>query len=96
MIRAVGNKRLDLTDPEFLVYEKISELVGKNEFCDLFDTDNNGKIISVFPPIDKPVSMVVVYFLFNVMINQRVRVFDSLIQDVDIIKEKISKMESLK
>ena len=93
MIRAIANKRIDLTDSEYKVYNEISNMVGKSEFFDLFDTDDNGKIKSVFPPIDKQVSMVVVYFLFNVMINQRVRAFDSLISDVNYIKEKIDKTE---
>ncbi len=96
MIRAVANKRLDLTDAEYEVYEKISDMVGKSEFYDLFDTDKNGKIISVFPPIDKQVSMVVIYYLFNVMINQRVRLFDSLINSVENIDKRLKHLEESK
>tara|TARA_R100000152_G_C6750071_1_gene173697 strand:+ start:431 stop:721 length:291 start_codon:yes stop_codon:yes gene_type:complete len=96
VIRAVANKRLDLTDAEYEVYEKISDMVGKAEFYDLFDTDKNGKIISVFPPIDKQVSMVVIYYLFNVMINQRVRLFDSLINSVENIDKRLKHLEESK
>jgi len=94
VIRAIANKRLDLNNAEYQVYQKIISIVDKHEFDNLFETDSNGKIISVFPPIDKQVSMVVVYFLFNIMINQRARSFDSVIKDVEFLKSKISQMEN--
>ena len=93
MIRAVANQRLDLTDSEYSVYNEIIKNVDKTEFNDMFSTDKNGKIIAVFPPIDKQVSMVVVYFLFNVMLNQRVRSFDNVISTVIDNKNRIKKLE---
>lgn len=93
MIRAVANKRLFLTDEEYSVYSEIIKVVDKTEFYDMFITDNNGRITAVFPPINKQVSMVVVYFLFNVMINQRVRGFDSVIDMVLKNKKRLDNME---
>lgn len=93
MIRAVANKRLFLTNEEYSVYNEIIKTVDKTEFNDMFATDGNGKIIAVFPPIDKQVSMVVVYFLFNVMINQRVRSFDLVINTVLENKKRLDSME---
>ena len=62
MIRAVGNKRLNLTDEEFRAYNKIIETVDKTEFNEIFSSDVNGNITAVLPPINEKVSMVVVYF----------------------------------
>ena len=93
MIRAVSNKRLHLTDDEYTVYNKIISTVDKHEFDNIFITDNNGYITAVFPPIDKQISMIVVYFLFNIMINQKVRMFDSLIDQVKILEKKVEQLE---
>jgi len=41
MIRAVGNKRLFLTDAEFSVYNKIADNVGKESFNETFDSNKN-------------------------------------------------------
>ena len=93
MIRAVANQRLFLSEEEFVVYNEIIKNVDKTEFYDVFKTDNNGKIIAVLPPVNKSVSMIVIYFLYNVMINQRVRSFDSLISDVIDIKKRLNILE---
>jgi hypothetical protein len=93
VIRAIANKRLDLTDEEYDVYNQIVSVVDKSEFNNVFITDNNGRIKAIFPPIDQQISMVVVYFLFNIMINQRVRKIDYLIDDMEALKAKINKME---
>lgn len=71
MIRAIGNKRLFLTNPEFDVYNKIVENAGPGSFNETFDSDNNGIILSVFSSSDT--EPMVIQFLFNIMINQRTR-----------------------
>ena len=93
MIRAVANQRLDLSNEEYEVYKNIIDFVDKSEFIDTFKTDNNGKIIAVLPPVKKNVSMVVIYFLYNVMINQRVRSFDGVIEEVKNISKRLDKLE---
>ena len=37
--------------------------------------------------------MVVIYFLYNVMINQRVRSFDVVIEEVKNISKRLDKLE---
>jgi len=93
MIRAVANQRLDLSNEEHEVYKNILDFVDKTEFLDTFKTDKNGKIIAVLPPIKKNVSMVVIYFLYNVMINQRVRSFDGIIEEVRENSKRLDKLE---
>jgi hypothetical protein len=89
MIRAIGNKRLDLSNDEFSAYKKIVEIVDPTEFSGVFETDLNGEIQYVIPPINKNVSMIVVFFLFNIMINQRLRKIDNFVSDYSKTKEKL-------
>ena len=93
MIRAIGNKRLNLNNQEFQAYNKIIENVDKTEFNEIFETDKNGNIIAILPPINENISMVVIYFLFNVMINQRVRKIDKLIDEVYSLKKEIKELK---
>ena len=88
-IRAIGNKRLDLSKEEFDAYKEIISIVDKNEFVGIFDTDNNGIINFVMPPVDKNISMIVIFFLFNVMFNQRMRKVDYFIEDYDKLKKQL-------
>ena len=91
MIRAVGNKRLELSDNEFQYYCGLKDQFGAAEFIDLFQTDKNGMIISVNPPVNKKTSLGVIYFLLNVMMNQRVRVLDAKINKVTDLEIKVDK-----
>ena len=73
MIRAVDSKRLDLSDDEFNYYNKLVEKFGEKDFKGLFTSDKNGQITSISPPLDKQISMGVMFFILNVMMNQRLR-----------------------
>lgn len=89
MIRAVGNKRLELSDNEFDYYSSLKEQFGDSEFVGLFKTDRNGIIISVSPPVDKTVSMGIVFFVLNVMMNQRIRALDGKINKAMEFENKV-------
>ncbi len=84
MIRAIANKPLDLSNDEFEYYLLIINAFGTNVFQDTFDTveDENspqyGWITLVKPPLNSTLPMGAVFFLFNVMLNQRVRKFDDI------------------
>jgi hypothetical protein len=92
MIRAVGNKRLFLTNYEFDVYNKIIENIDKSEFNETFDSDNNGTILSVLS--SSKTDDMVTQFLFNIMINQRVRSMDKIISKVQNIEKRLNSVES--
>tara|TARA_Y100000310_G_C20244577_1_gene606207 strand:+ start:217 stop:561 length:345 start_codon:yes stop_codon:yes gene_type:complete len=89
LIRAVGNKRLDLSSSEYEYYCTLKDQFGESEFVGLFQTDKNGIIISVNPPINKNISFGVLFFLLNIMMNQRVRVLDSKINKVTDLEIKV-------
>ena len=76
MIRAVANKRLSLSNSEYSYLESMITTVGDSDLRGLFDTDKNGIITSITPPLDRPINMAAFYFALNVMVNQRLRMID--------------------
>jgi len=80
VIRAVDNKRLDLNNEEYEYYLRLVETFGDSDFTNLFTTDKNGQITSITPPIDRHISLGVIFFILNVMMNQRLRTLGSLIE----------------
>ena len=95
MIRAVGNKRLDLSDSEYKYYCDIKDKFGESDFVGLFKTDKNGIITSVNPPMNKNISFGVLFFLLNIMMNQRIRTLDGKINKVDKFLEVHNIVERL-
>ena len=77
MIRIIDNKKIDLTNDEWELYQKIAEsydrpnFQGKDLFKGLFETDENGMIIFLRPPTTYT-SMEVFMFLVSVMVHQHV------------------------
>ena len=104
MIRAVDSKRLDLTDSEFEYYQSLVSTFGEEEFRGLFETNRNGEITSICPPLDKQISMGVMFFMLNVMMNQRLRALNGSIKnkeenvatkiDVHNMQEKIMELDA--
>ena len=86
MIRAVGNKRLYLSDSEFAYFGLIKKYIGEDDFKGLFLSDKNGIITTISPPLDKPINVAVIYFILNVMVNQRMRSIESR---VELFLEKV-------
>lgn len=95
MIRAVGNKRLELSDNEFEYCRSLREQFGSSSFVGLFETDNNGIITFINPPVNKNVPLGVIFFLLNVMMNQRIRVLDGKINKVLDLEIKVDKFLSV-
>ena len=78
MLRLINNKRIDLTQEEFNLYEQLCKTYsrdhfdGKDLFIDLFETDETGMIIFLKPP-SSTFSMEIVIFLQNIMTHQHLR-----------------------
>lgn len=92
MIRAIANKRLDISDEEYSYFKDIKKEIGIDSFRGLFSTDNNGVITSITPPLDKPTPMATLFFILNVMMNQRVRALDKKITSNNF-EERLSFLE---
>ena len=92
MIRAVGNNRLFLSKDEYEYYLELIKFVDKSEFNSLFISDNDGNIIFIQPDPKKPVSLVVLFFLMNVMFNQKLRKFSDFSKRIESLEDKINKL----
>lgn len=90
MIRAVGNKRLDLSESEYSYFLSLKEAVGANHFVGLFETDKNGLITAVMPPVNKGINIMVIYFVLNIMLNQRIRLLEGSMKKVEDFVDQIS------
>lgn len=92
----IDNKRVDLTDDEKLMYQKIvksyTTLTNKGEdlFIDLFETDENGIIIFLKPPHVRQTSFEVFLFLMSIMQHQHLRLMHKQVDEACAeIKEKV-------
>lgn len=99
MIKAIANQKLDLSPEEYSYYLELEKIFGKNDFIDLFKTDGNGQIISVMPSTTSSTAMILIYFLLNVMFNQRLRRLDQWMlkieQEVEDIQKRLDKIEKV-
>lgn len=83
MLQIVDHKNVDMTDEEFAYYKKlVAEFTvgtanGAEQFRDLFDVDGDGCIIFIRPPIRKQIGWGILFFIQNLMINQRLRRMES-------------------
>ncbi len=96
MIRAIANKRLDLSKEEYHYYLELEKNFGKEVFKGLFESDERGIIISITPSPAEPIAMVLIFFLLNVMMNQRLRGLEELneLRDkVASLEKRVEKME---
>ena len=89
MIRAIANKRLDLSDDELNYFLLLKEKFGEKCFKSLFETNKNGIITGIMPSLNEPTPLPVIFFMFNVMINQRIRFMDLKIGEINEDKKNM-------
>ena len=81
----IDHKPIDMTDEENDYYRSlVSEFTngtynGREQFRDLFDVDSDGCITFIHPPIRRELAWVVLFFVQNLMINQRLRRIERLV-----------------
>lgn len=74
-MKAMGYKPVDMADEEFAYYKAlVKKYNGEQHFVDLFQTDEEGFITLLTPK--NAVPWEILFFVQNVMINQRLRVID--------------------
>jgi len=103
MLRLINNKRIELTDEEFKLYENLcmsynrDNFQGKDLFNDLFETNEQGLIIFLKPPT-QTFSMEIILFLQNIMVHQHLRLIYSehnqALDELKNIKAEISNILS--
>lgn len=88
MIRVIDNKKVEMTDDEYDMYNKIvksyTDMTGKGEdlFIDLFEANDDGIIIFLKPPSKRRTSLEVFLFLMAVMQHQHLRLMHQQIDEV--------------
>jgi hypothetical protein len=99
-IRVVDSKKLDMTQDEFDLYQKIVKSYttltnrGEDLFIDLFETDDKGIIRFLKPPSKRQTSFEVFLFLMALQQQQHIRLMYEQVDDlVKQIKEKIKTLE---
>lgn len=95
MIKAIANKRIDLSVEEFNYYKLLSDKYGSDSFRMLFETDQNGIITSVSPPLDGQTPMAVIFYMLNVMFTQRMRLLDAKILKFEELEKKVDQLRGV-
>jgi hypothetical protein len=80
MLRIIDNKKIDITDTEYKIYQKLCEeytekyFQGKELFIGLFEVNTEGIILFVKPQNQRKFSMEIYCFMLSVMQNQHLRI----------------------
>lgn len=96
-LRIVDNKKVDMTEHEFALYQQIVKSYtnlpyqkGEDLFMDLFEADENGIILFLRPPTEKATTLEIFLFLVSIMNQQHLRMMHSQIDDLaNQIKQKL-------
>lgn len=92
MIIAFANKRLDVSKEESEYLNSLKQLYGEDSFHGIFNTDENGLIIAVTPSMTKPIQMIILFSIMNIMLNQRLRKIDN--SRIEQLEKRIQELES--
>jgi len=95
-LRIVCNKRLDMSEDEWAMYQKIVKSYttttnkGEDLFIDLFETDERGIITFLRPPSARRTTLEVFLFLMALMTHQHLRLMQEQVDDLARqVKEKL-------
>jgi hypothetical protein len=99
-LRVVNNKRLDMTEDEFSMYQKIVKSYttatnkGEDLFIDLFETDDRGIIIFLRPPTTRRTTLEIFLFLMALFQHQHIRLAYQQVEDIcQQMKSKMSEID---
>jgi hypothetical protein len=87
-IRIVDNKRVEMTDDEWGMYNQIvksyTDITGKGEdlFIDLFEANDEGILVFLKPPTKRRTSLEVFLFLMALMQHQHLRLMHQQIDQI--------------
>jgi hypothetical protein len=93
MIIAFANKKLEVNAEEKEYLSSLQSTFGEDTFVGLFQTNSDGVITTITPSPAKPTQVIVLFFLLNLMLNQRLRKLDH--SRIDRLEERIAQLEKL-
>lgn len=95
MIKIIDNKKVEVTDDEWNMYEKIVASYtsqtnnGEDLFIDLFEVDDDGIIVFLKPPSKRQTSFEVFLFLMALFQHQHLRLMHKQVDEACLsIKNK--------
>lgn len=95
-MRVIDNQKVDMTDEEWNYYTDLvkgftdSKVNGSLYFKNLFTTDERGYIIMITPKHEVP--WLILFFVQNLMINQRLKEFDVCNKKINDLEKIINDM----
>lgn len=93
MIKVIANRSVELSKEEWEYYLEIEKIFGDKALLGMFETNKQGQITMVRPPVNRPTSMILIFFLLNVQHNQKLRnLTDGLISMKDL-EARVSNIE---
>ena len=100
-IRIVDNKKLEMTDDEYTMYDRIVKSYtippnnGAHLFMDLFETNDEGIIMFLKPPSKRQTSFEVFLFLMSLQSHQHLRQMHKQIDDIcSQVKDKMAEIDN--
>ncbi len=96
MIKAIANQKVDLSKEESQYLDQLIKVFGEDDLNGLFKTDKQGNVIAVTPPVNKATPMALIFFLLNLMLNQRLRTVDQYLVRIEDLEKKIEALEKTK
>jgi len=93
MIKIIANRKVELSNSEWEYYLQIEENFGKNSLMGMFETNKEGHILLVRPPVSKPTSMILIFFLLNVQLNQKLRRLTDGIISMKLLEARVASIE---
>lgn len=95
MIRIIDNKKVEMTNDEWNMYQDIcksydrTNFNGKDLFIDLFESDNDGILIMLRPP-KTYTSMEVFMFIMALMTQQHLRIAHAQVKKLcDDVRDRL-------
>jgi hypothetical protein len=87
-MKVVDYKQIDMTNEEYEEYKKLVDAFtygtysGKDQFRDLFEVDGDGCITLIKTPVGRQIGWGIIFFLQNLMINQRLRRMEEKLEEM--------------
>lgn len=93
MLHEIEGMKIDLSSQEIAYYEELQKTFTTASFKNLMTVNEHGNITSCTPDIEKGTPLVILYFVLNVMLNQRLRNIDSSISHAKNSPKKLLALE---
>lgn len=93
MERVICNRRLDLTDEEYEYYLEIEKTFGKSALLGMFETDRRGQITIISPSPASPTPTMLIFFLLNIQLNQKLRSLENGIANISVLERRVARLE---